>query len=65
MFEPSGVDGGKLFRHATAPLFQWPAPKALGDCYLPVLSQGLPATLVTLDGCLASLAGDLSVVLLS
>ena len=53
--EPTEVDA--LFRHATTEFSQKSAPKALGDCYLLALSQASPATLVTFDGALSTLAG--------
>jgi toxin-antitoxin system PIN domain toxin len=52
--EPPEMD--ELFRHASAPFSTKAAPKALGDCYLLAISQGLQARLVTFDGGLANLA---------
>lgn len=44
----------RAFRAATRPVLRQSSPKALGDCYLLAMSQGLGATLVTFDRGLAS-----------
>jgi len=62
--EPVGVE--PLFRKALQPFVRMASPKALGDCYLLALSQGLDASLVTFDQGLAKAARRIhhSVVLL-
>ena len=52
--EPRSVD--TAFRHATAPFFNEPASKWIGDCYLLAFARQTDTVLVTFDRALQNLA---------